>query len=355
MSGATPGPRSCGCPETDGKIYHQRGTCTDPVVAELDWYADSDRIAAAPGSGATPGQAAPVEPWRAAWDAWRTAGGFGPAPDTGDDEVDDRWRKAWTAAAQAGHDALAAQEQDGSRTAGDAHDKLADAIHDAMSEARDCRQRGDCENCTARYSAALEAAENYARAAVAAQEPHTPELAALAAERDRFWNVLFYIAHRAPEYVSHAGPECVQAARDAIDGTAAPAVKPMPRVDWARVSEAVADRERERDEARADRDRLHNALFIIGKMIPAVGSASADECRKISEVVWAVVHDRDGQPRPAPEPTRAAPCDCCHLWSESVRALLADVTKSADATRPSRKGQIEDELAIALRKLLEDE
>lgn len=78
------------------------------------------------------------------------------------------------------------------------------------------------------------------------------------------------------------------------------AARPRPRVDWARVSEAVADRERERDEARADRDRLHNALFVIGKMIPAVGGASADECRKISEVVWAVVHNRDGQPQPAP-------------------------------------------------------
>jgi hypothetical protein len=37
----------CGCPETNGKIYHQRGTCTDPVVAKLGWYADSGRIAAA--------------------------------------------------------------------------------------------------------------------------------------------------------------------------------------------------------------------------------------------------------------------------------------------------------------------
>jgi len=56
----------------------------------------------------TPGQAA--EPWRAAWDAWRAAGGFGPAPDTGDAEIDDRWRKSWAAAARAGHEAIAAQE-----------------------------------------------------------------------------------------------------------------------------------------------------------------------------------------------------------------------------------------------------
>lgn len=30
----------CGCPERDGMVYRQRGTCTDPVVARLDWYAD---------------------------------------------------------------------------------------------------------------------------------------------------------------------------------------------------------------------------------------------------------------------------------------------------------------------------
>jgi hypothetical protein len=49
---ATPGQDSCGCPETDGKIYHQRGTCTDPVAAALDWYADGPVQPAA-----TPGQA----------------------------------------------------------------------------------------------------------------------------------------------------------------------------------------------------------------------------------------------------------------------------------------------------------
>lgn len=36
-----------------------------------------------------------------------------------------------------------------------------------------------------------------------------------------------------------------------------------------------------------------------------------------------------------------------------ITALAADLTASADATRPSRKSQIEDECAIALRKLLE--
>lgn len=31
----------CSCPERNGQIYHQRGTCTDPTVARLDWYASS--------------------------------------------------------------------------------------------------------------------------------------------------------------------------------------------------------------------------------------------------------------------------------------------------------------------------
>jgi hypothetical protein len=30
--------KACGCPEQDGRIYHQRETCTDPLVARLDWY-----------------------------------------------------------------------------------------------------------------------------------------------------------------------------------------------------------------------------------------------------------------------------------------------------------------------------
>lgn len=37
----------CGCPEADGQIRHQRGTCTDPVVDSLGWYA-SERVLPAP-------------------------------------------------------------------------------------------------------------------------------------------------------------------------------------------------------------------------------------------------------------------------------------------------------------------
>lgn len=31
----------CGCPEALGQIRHQRGICTDPIVARLNWYADA--------------------------------------------------------------------------------------------------------------------------------------------------------------------------------------------------------------------------------------------------------------------------------------------------------------------------
>lgn len=40
-------PEPCGCPKRDGMVYHQRATCTDPIAARLDWYADADPAAAA--------------------------------------------------------------------------------------------------------------------------------------------------------------------------------------------------------------------------------------------------------------------------------------------------------------------
>jgi hypothetical protein len=43
----TPAVPGCGCPQQDGKTYHARGTCTDPVVARLDWYT-GDPLAPAP-------------------------------------------------------------------------------------------------------------------------------------------------------------------------------------------------------------------------------------------------------------------------------------------------------------------
>lgn len=60
-------------------------------------------------------------------------------------------------------------------------------------------------------------------AAMLDQFPEPQPVAGLRAERDRFWNALFYIAHRAPDYVPHAGPECVQVAKDAIEDTEPPA------------------------------------------------------------------------------------------------------------------------------------
>jgi hypothetical protein len=44
------------------------------------------------------------------------------------------------------------------------------------------------------------------------------------------------------------------------------AVRPMRRVDWARVSEAVADRERERDDARAELAAIRELLDEVGVM-----------------------------------------------------------------------------------------
>ena len=54
--------------------------------------------------------------------------------------------------------------------------------------------------------------------------------------------------------------------RDLEAGRVELAAKPRPRVDWARVSEAVADRERERDEARTRLAALRELLDEIGVM-----------------------------------------------------------------------------------------
>jgi hypothetical protein len=89
---ATPGQDSCGCPETDGKIYHQRGTCTDPVAARLDWYADGP----APAAAATPGQA-----------AYETVYGDVSLLGSMWHDLEPSQRERWEAAAQA---AIAAQE-----------------------------------------------------------------------------------------------------------------------------------------------------------------------------------------------------------------------------------------------------
>lgn len=73
---------------------------------------------------------------------------------------------------------------------------------------------------------------------------------------------------------------------------------------------------------------------------------------------------RDCDPRrhgtaPAPDP-RVVPLDAAvvhkelHRLIKGIETLAADLTAS-EMTRPSRKSQIEDEIAIALRKLLEDE
>lgn len=52
-----PGPvrASCGCPEDEGLVRHQKGTCTDPVVAQLGWYFEPAGDAPAPGPVGAPG------------------------------------------------------------------------------------------------------------------------------------------------------------------------------------------------------------------------------------------------------------------------------------------------------------
>ena len=43
-------PGNCNCPVSDGKIYHLRGSCTDPVAARLGWYADDTAVVLADAS-----------------------------------------------------------------------------------------------------------------------------------------------------------------------------------------------------------------------------------------------------------------------------------------------------------------
>lgn len=40
VEGQDAGLAPCGCPEKDGMIRHRRSSCTDPIAARLDWYAD---------------------------------------------------------------------------------------------------------------------------------------------------------------------------------------------------------------------------------------------------------------------------------------------------------------------------
>lgn len=63
---------------------------------------------------------------------------------------------------------------------------------------------------------------------------------------------------------------------------------------------------------------------------------------------------------PVPVTTGDLPPGCSSLWKkyndlrDGIAGLHAKVTASANATRPSRKSQIEDELAAALSAILEE-
>lgn len=41
-------PPQCDCPKEGGVICHRRATCTDPIVAKLNWYADETEALFAP-------------------------------------------------------------------------------------------------------------------------------------------------------------------------------------------------------------------------------------------------------------------------------------------------------------------
>jgi hypothetical protein len=122
------------------------------------------------------------------------------------------------------------------RAAGEAHDRLSDVIRAEMGG---CGIDG-CQECTVRFSAILESAEEYARAAVAAREPHAAPsdaertLAVLAAERNQYRTALERIADGSRSRITmmgcanralaeHPQPEAPHAAPDQVAITRAAA------------------------------------------------------------------------------------------------------------------------------------
>jgi hypothetical protein len=106
---------------------------------------------------------------------------------------------------------------------------------------------------------------------------------------------------------------------------------------WADIAEAVlAAREQPPPGDRAFRADLVDAMLLWSGR----DREDADEC---AAELAAIL---DKHPAPQPAPGLAA-------LRHGIAALAADLSASADATRPSRKSQLEDEFAIALRRLLE--
>lgn len=107
MSETTPGRDSCGCPETDGNTYHQRGTCTDPAVAALDWYADgpAQPVDVAAEEHVRAKHQPETASGRAAYEVWRAA-----VPDYVCNVPAGPWEDL-PETIQAGFNAIAAQER----------------------------------------------------------------------------------------------------------------------------------------------------------------------------------------------------------------------------------------------------
>jgi hypothetical protein len=135
------------------------------------------------------------------------------------------------------------------------------------------------------------------RAAIAAQETHAaPGEVVHLSPRDATYvtpccgQIPFELARtdrmtNDPSLVTCGGPEPKPAPELAA--------QPGLRVDWARVSEAVADRERERDEARAERDALRErAEAAEAAKRAAKGELAALENRLAQAIAAALMAER---------------------------------------------------------------
>lgn len=102
---------------------------------------------------------------------------------------------------------------------------------------------------------------------------------------------------------------------------------------------------RERDEARA----AVSELLGMFKAVSGGWAARTSSSRLLRIAATVGVH-WDGLAAPVPDSDAAAGI---RRYREGITELIADLEASAAATAPSRKSQIEHEIAIGLRKLLE--
>jgi hypothetical protein len=129
-----------------------------------------------------------------------------------------------------------------------------------------------------------------------------------------------------PPLVTCGGPEMKPAPEMAA--------QPGLRVDWARVSEAVADRERERDEARAERDALHErAEAAEAEKRQAKGDLAGLEDRLAKVIAAAVMAE---QARAEAAETEAARLRDLLAEQERAAGMDAEYMAPRDAARVLR-------------------